>query len=536
MNKKIFALVVFIAISANVFAQLNPYIDVQHYRFEVYLNDSNNIIKGNATITIKFIQSVNNVQLDLVNKRSNGKGMSVTNVTKNGSALHFNQDAQHFIINDKATAGAENIYTIFYEGIPADGLIISKNMFGNRSFFSDHWPNRAHNWLPCNDHVADKASVEFIVTAPEHYQVVSNGIQIEETNLPDHLKLTHWKEDVPLAPKIMAIGVSDFAVNYVSSISTNEGAECIPVYSWVYPQNKDSGFVHYAIAKNIVPWFIQHVGAYAYKKLANVQSKTIFGGMENANTIFYFEKSVSDKEIEGLMAHEIAHQWFGNSASETDWQHLWLSEGFATYMAHLYHETKYGIDSFNKRMRTDRDTVISFSRKRNTPIVDTSASNNLMKLLNANSYQKGSWVLHMLRRKIGDSLFWKGIRTYYAKYAGSNAGTNDLCAVFEDVSHQNLENFCKQWLYTAGQPKLNIQWKYDESKKYLSIKIEQLQNNLFEFPLQIGIFASNKMRIEMIEVKDKIATKEISINNRPEKIIVDPNINLLFEGEVREDK
>ena len=243
------------------------------------------------------------------------------------------------------------------KAIPADGLIISKNKYGDRTFFSDNWPDRAHNWLPCNDHPFDKASVEFIVTAPEHYQVVSNGLQIEETSLPDHLKLTHWKEDVPLPTKVMVIGAANFAVNYVGNV------DCIPIYSWVYAEDRDNGFQHYAVAKDILPWYIKNIGPYAYKKLANVQSKTIFGGMENASAIFYFENSVNDDTLDALFAHEIAHQWFGNSACEADWPHLWLSEGFATYMAHLYLESKYGVDSFNKRMVIDRMKIIAICKK-----------------------------------------------------------------------------------------------------------------------------------------------------------------------------
>jgi aminopeptidase N len=258
--------------------------------------------------------------------------------------------------------------------------------------------------------------------------------------------------------------------------------------------------------------------------------------MENASAIFYFEKSVGDAKLEELMAHEIAHQWFGDGASETDWEHLWLSEGFATYMAHLYHEANYGEDSFNNRMRTDRDTVISFSKRRNTPVVDTTASHNLMKLLNANSYQKGSWVLHMLRRKLGDTLFWKGIRTYYAAYTGGNASTTDLQKVFENVSHQSLQTFFRQWLYTPGQPKLTIEWKYNEVKKSVLIKIVQLQNTLFEFPLEISIDDGDKKNKEIISVKEKITTKEIAVKKKPLKIISDPNVNLLLEAEVTEDK
>jgi aminopeptidase N len=528
MLKKTFTLTLSIIFFTTTFAQLNPALDVQHYSLAIELNDSNNIIKAKATITIKFTQNVSEVKLDLVKKQNEGKGMNVTRVTKNRKSINFSQDTEHLIINDDAAKNAENIYTINYEGEPADGLIISKNKFGNRTFFGDNWPNRAHNWFPCNDHVSDKASVEFIITAPEHYQVVANGIQTEEINLPGHLKLTHWKEDVPLPPKIMVIGVADFAVNYVGNV------DCIPVYSWVYPEDKDSGFAHYAIAKNILPWFIQHVGPYAYRKLANVQSKTIFGGMENAGAIFYFEQSVNYDGLEALMAHEIAHQWFGDAASESDWPHVWLSEGFATYMAHLYHETKYGIDSFNNRMRTDRDAVIAFSKKTTKPVVDTTEANNLLALLNANSYQKGGWVLHMLRRKVGDSLFWKSIQTYYSTYAGGNANTADLQKIFEGVSHQDLQTFFRQWLYTPGQPKLNIEWKYNAAKRSVMITVEQLQNNLFEFPLEIGFNDGDKSTLSAINIKDKLTTKEIPVKNKPAKLILDPNVNLLFEGTLNE--
>ena len=120
------------------------------------------------------------------------------------------------------------------------------------------------------------------------------------------------------------------------------------------------------------------------------------------------------KALEGLMVHEIAHQWFGNSASEKDWSHLWLSEGFVTYMTNVYHEEKYGLDSLNNRLKNDREKIVAFAEQRFTPLSDTSASDDLMQLLNANSYEKGGWVLHMLRRKIGDSFFWKGIRNYYS--------------------------------------------------------------------------------------------------------------------------
>src|SRR6185312_702220 len=503
-------------------------IDVQHYRFNILLNDSNNIIKGKAEITTKFTKTVNEVLFDLVSRNSDGKGMRVTSVKKNDVPVDFSQDAQHLIIHDKAVSGVEKIYKVSYEGIPADGLIISNNKFGKRVFFGDNWPNRAHNWLPCNDHLSDKASVDFVVTAPDHYQVISNGKKIEETSLADHLKLTHWKEAIEIPTKVMVVGVADFAVNRIDDV------DCVPVSSWVFPEEKDSGFAHYSIAGNILKWFTRHLAPYPFEKLADVESKTIFGGMENASCIFYFENSVDSKTLESLMAHEIAHQWFGDNATEKDWPHLWLSEGFATYMTDLYFEDKYGIDTLKSLMRTQRHQVLNFYNKQKTPVVDTSEKNNLMKLLNANSYQKGAWVLHMLRRKVGDTLFWKSIREYYQTYKGSNADTRDLRKIFENVTHQNLKEFFDQWLYTSGQPMLNISWTYNKSKKILTLKIEQTQADAFEFPFQIALKENDHTMIKTIGIKNKVTQKNIPLAMRPTEIILDPDVNLLFMGTLKE--
>lgn len=527
-SKKCFSTIMALCLAPFLYAQMPVNgLDVKNYSFNITLNDNNDIIVGKAEITTSFTKDESKVIFDLVNKNDDGKGMVVTSVTKNGIILTFSQDSQHLIINDQVQKNQENIYSISYEGIPADGLIISKTKYGHRSFFADNWPNRAHNWIPCNDHLSDKATVDFMVTAPDHYQVISNGKKIEETNLSDHMKFTHWKEEAPLPTKVMVIGVSDFAMNNVGSV------DCIPVSSWVYPEDRDSGFAHYAVAKNILQWYISHIGPYAFEKLANVQSKTIFGGMENASCIFYFENSVNSKDIESLMAHEIAHQWFGDNVTEQDWPHLWLSEGFATYMTDLYLENKYGEDSLKGLLRKQREEVISFSKKHSIPVVDTSESKHLMRLLNANSYQKGAWVLNMLRRKLGDDLFWKSIRAYYKTYYERNANTNDLEKIFEQVSHQNLQTFFKQWLYSPGQPMLNIDWKYDKSKKSLALNIEQKQNNLFEFPLEIGFVNGSKTLVKTFAIKDKTTTKVVLLDEEPTKIIMDPNAHLLMAANVK---
>jgi aminopeptidase N len=133
-------------------------------------------------------------------------------------------------------------------------------------------------------------------------------------------------------------------------------------FTYVFPEDKETGFKSYAVAKEILPFFIKNVGPFAYEKLANVQSKTIFGGMENASCIFYFEESVKSNTIEELMAHEIAHQWFGDAASEKSWPNLWLSEGFATYFTNLYLESKYSVEKLKQRVLADTTAIFALEK------------------------------------------------------------------------------------------------------------------------------------------------------------------------------
>jgi aminopeptidase N len=154
-----------------------------------------------------------------------------------------------------------------------------------------------------------------------------------------------------------------------------------------------------------------------------------------------------------------------------------------------------------------------------------------MELLNANSYQKGGWVLHMLRRQLGDSLFWKGIQTYYSRYSGKNAVTSDLCKVMEDVSGRQLQSFFQQWLFRAGHPKLNITWKYNTPKKEISVTVTQQQTELFQFPLELQI---GNTGIRQVAIKDRETSLTFPAATKPAAITVDPNVNLLYEGTIKE--
>ena len=497
--------------------------DVQHYRFELKLNDQNDTIYGAATIQFRILTGLPAISFDLSQLNNGGKGMIVNSVEGTEVERYRQEENKIKIYLLKASPG--HIYTvhIFYKGIPKDGLIISKNKYGDRTFFADNWPNRAHHWIPCNDRPDDKATFEFLITAPEHYHVIANGALTEEKFLPDHLKLTHWKEDVALPSLVMVIGVARFAVK-----EYDDSPAQIPITAWVYPQDSAKGFYDYGVAPGIVRFFSDYIAPFPYNKLANVQSKTIFGGMENASCIFYAEESVTGTRVwEEVLAHEIAHQWFGDMATEKTFADLWLSEGFATYLTDIYMEHQYGKDSANNRLRKERAEVIEFVHSNDHPVVDTAS--NLMSLLNANSYQKGGWVLHMLREKVGDIEFKKILQDYYQMYKGSNADTRDFERVAENVSGMNLKKFFEQWLNSPGIPELNIDWTQDGKK--LKLSVHQATRKIFyDLTMEVKIITSEgSTSIQKVTISQKDQVFEFPLSSKAQKIILDPNTKLLFE-------
>jgi len=506
----------------------NEAIDIKHYTFQLELNDSTDMIRGEAKVRILIRKPINEFELDLVNQNDKKKGMVVSGVYLQGKTLTYTHTNNRLKIFLPGAANADDFLevTIQYSGVPLDGLIISKNKFGDRTFFGDNWPDRARNWLPCIDHPYDKAGVDFIIHAPLHYTVVGNGVKHEESYLNKNQKRTHWHEEIDIPTKVMVIGVARFAIEHAGL------AETIPVESWVYPQNRLEGFYDYKPAVEILEFFHKHIGPYSYKKLANVQSTTIYGGMENASNIFYYENSVTGKgSINDLIAHEIAHQWFGNSASENDWHHVWLSEGFATYFTHIYNEFTYGRSILNQRMEKDRAQVIAYCKKSPAPVINTTIT-NYSEVLSTHVYQRGGWVLHTLRNEIGDDAFWRGIREYYLTYQNSNAMTSDLQRIMEKFSGKQLDYFFDQWLNRTEIPILKASWTYDKKAGIVSVTIDQLQaGKPFVTTLDIGVQSGNStgISIDPVRISQKSQKIQLKVDSKPIKVILDPNVNLLFE-------
>ena len=507
-----------------------PGIDAIHYGFQLALNDSTDQIEGTATVNIRFLErGTTSFWLDLATQ-ADGKGMSVTDVTSAGAPVQFEHrsDRLRMTLGNAPAMNTERSFVIRYHGVPMSGLFIGKNKFGERVFMGLNWPDRARQWLPMIDHPSDKATSEFIVTAPARYQVVANGVLVEETDIFDGRRRTHWVQSVPISSWLNTIGVAQFSTHHAGLVNG------VALQTWAYHQDSARGPATFELpARRALEFFSEHIGPYSYEKLANVESAGMGGGTEHASVIFYGESSVTDKPATNLVAHEIAHQWFGDAVTETSWDEVWLSEGFATYFTLLYNEHYDGHDAFVAGLQRSRDQVFSMEKRLPGKAVLHDNLGDMKDVLNNLIYQKGGWTLHMLRGYIGTEVFWDGIRDYYRQYRDRNTTTADFRHVMEQHSGRDLTWFFTQWLARAGHPVLDGTWRYDSAAKQIVIELAAVgTGEPYRLPLDIGIMgdASTPMRVAHIELTERRQTLTIATDKAPTSVRLDPNTWMLMEA------
>jgi aminopeptidase N len=518
---------------------INKNIDIKHYVFQLRLTDSNDEIFGTTQVTVNFKQAgMQNFRLDLINKSTEkkDKGMVVEGVSISNTTVNYTHENDALIIYlPKSSVANETItFTIKYHGIPFDGLRIGATKFGDRSFFNENWPNRGRHWLPILDHPSDKATSEFIVTAPSHYKVVSNGLLLEESSLGNNTNLTHWKQSVPVSSWLFVLGVADFAVQYVDDF---EGKS---IQTWVYSKNREAGFYDFKEpTKKVLAFYTNYVGPYAYEKLANIQTPSVNGGMETSSAIFYGENLVNGKGEErtrNIVVHEIAHQWFGNAVTEANWDDAWLSEGFATFFTILYYENQFGQDEYNKRIIKAKKAVLDMTVKMPDFSIIAPRTAEKEAVTTGLTYQKGAWFLHMLRDKIGERNFQKGIQSYYKKFYNANATTDEFRVEMEKAAGLDLKIFFKQWLYQPVNPKIDAIWTYDATSHKININLtqSQLTNFNFDIPIEIGYYTKDSKTPILLKMNlnKKQLSQSFNVKGIPENIEVDPRNVLLSSNTI----
>ena len=505
-----------------------PGVDVQHYIFRLTLSDETDEIVGQATVDVRFVlDGVAELALDLVSV-GDGGGMSVLAVLSGGVPVEYAHagDRLRIVLAPAPHAGARRPFTVHYGGVPVGGLHIGPNRHGDRTFFSRNWPDRARHWLPLIDHPYDKATSEFIITAPAHYQVVANGRLQEELDLGNGRRLTHWKQSVPIASWLKAVAVAQFSARHLGT------AWGVPLQSWVFHQDRDVGIVAFDEPTiQALAFFNEYIGPYPYEKLASVQAAGMGGGMEHATVIFYGENVVDRGPATNLVAHEIAHQWFGNSVTQRDWDDVWLSEGFATYLTLLNTEHYQGRDAFVAGLERSMETVFATEARLPGQAVIHDNLQDMRQVLNSLVYQKGAWVLHMLRKQVGDETFRAGIRDYYRRYRDANTSTDEFRQVMEEHAGVDLRWFFHQWLRRPDSPVLEGDWRYDAAGPHIEIRLTQTQpDDPYRLPLEIRLVVDGEARLQRMEMDRKEQRFRLAAEQEPTHVALDPDTWVLMRA------
>jgi aminopeptidase N len=427
---------------------------------------------------------------------------------------------------------------IRFRGVPSDGLIVRvDSATGRRTLFADNWPDRAHRWIPVQDHPSDKAAVSWRVEVPAGVQVIANGRLERIDTLAQGRYAWLYRLDEPIPPYGLVLGAAPMAVTRLGATAC--AVRCVEQSVWSYPEDSAVAARAFRRAPEIVEFFSRLVGPFPYATLAHVQSSTIFGGMENPTAIFYDERAWRDGRLgEGLIAHETAHQWFGDAVTEADWHHLWLSEGLATYLAHLWTQHAEGDSAFRaalghnerwwtgpREARADSMRAVYLAR----PILDTTVT-ELMSLLSPNNYDKASWVLHQLRGIVGDSAFVQGLRTYYERHRHGTALTPDFQRAMEAASGQPLGWYFEQELARPGIPRLAVRWR--PKGKAVEVEVEQVQPEAWGLRRIPRLELGADGEVVAIEVKDRVTRATLRTRRAPATLVVDPDQKWLLDATV----
>lgn len=519
----------------------------KHYLVNITLNDQlSEIVTATTRIDVQVLKPTTLIDFDFGD-------LTVDAVTVNSQYTSFTHKDGKLKINlaQPAMPGALLQIAVQYHGKPKDGLILANDKDGIPSAVGDNWPNRVHHWIPSLDHPSAKATVTFNITAPASNEVVANG-RFDRVDTTSGGKRTWtYTEGTPIPPYCMVIAVGQF------KRLEPPGRNVTPLSYYVPHSDAPVALKGFAPTNPSLVYFSETIAPYPYEKLAMIVGTTRYGGMENSGAIV-FSSTLFDprpqatmsktygipRGIATLIAHEIAHQWFGDSVTESTWADLWLSEGFATYFAGLFLQRYESEEAFQEYMKNGANQVFEYEKKSRTPIFDRDTE-DLLDLLNPNSYQKGAWVLHMLRSSLGDEVFFRGIRNYYRAHASTPTGagtgtettgtatTQDLRAVLEKTSGRDLRAFFARWIYDSGHPQYELSWEWRRNRD-LRLTLRQTQpGNPFLDHVPVTIRTASGTRDIVLKPPGKSLVQTIQLREKPVALELDPRNTLLKEARIR---
>jgi aminopeptidase N len=512
--------------------------DVIHYKIVVGFDERDRRVDGATSITFTPLAArLDSLVLDAAN-------MNVHSVLLASVPVRFANRSPQLIVFFGQPLHLSDTLTIAirYSCTPEAGLFFvqpdSANPKRRRQIWSQGEDTDNHFWFPCFDAPNDKATSEVVATVPETYVLLSNGKLLAMTQ--DAIKKTktfHWLESRPLSSYLIMVAAGEYDV-------VKEYYRGVPLEYYLYKDRAQDGMRSLAKTSAAMQFFEEKIGIpYPWEKYAQIWiSDFMWGGMENVSAVTLNDETYLldpraqvDFTSDDVVAHELAHQWWGDLITSRDWSNLWLHEGFANYFEALFKQHQKGDEYFQHDLMEQAISVITTEDTHGrSPIVGEDG-------YTTNTYSKGCWVLHMLRNVLGEREFWKAINLYAQRYAFKNADTYEFMLAVEDATGQSLRWFFEQWVYKAGYPKVHVGQVWDGEAKTLRLEFTQTQvvdslTHVFRFPLSIECTTTAGATITKVFIDRQKQVIHIPLPERPLLVVVDKGKNVLATFDMRKTR
>jgi aminopeptidase N len=467
--------------------------DVQHVKLVISLDFEQETITGTAYTTFSALyEEVRTITFDAVE-------LNIEAVTlESGPSLDYATTNNKLIVTlDRLYRHGEQFtLAIKYNAKPRIGLQFIKPAPEDPTRPVHAWtfgqPRYHSHWFPCHDSPNDRATTEIIATVPAQFLTISNGNLLSVTD-NGATKTHHWRHDVPHAAYLVSLVVGDFAV-------IEDSYNGKPVTYYIRRDREQDARLYMGKTPQMMQFFSEYTGVeYPYDRYAQTVVEVYTGAMEHTTCTTHSFALVVDKKASldfshdyvPVVAHELAHQWFGDLLTCRDWSHGWLNEGFATYFERMWVEHDEGVDEFKYSMLQEKNGYLAEDSTYRRPIVYYAYNDQGFELFDRHLYNKGGWVLHMLRHQLTNEGFRRGIRTYLERFRTKEVVTSDLQRTLEEVTGHSLERFFQQWVFSGGHPNLEVSYEWDSERKLVRLRIKQTQKvdaltPCFRTPLNIA--------------------------------------------------
>lgn len=501
------------------------YLDAKLYDIKINLIPKQKKIEATVSIKLKInSQNLFAIPLNFYNN------LEITSLLLNGKPAKFKREEKLiYLIPEEKLDSA--VIQISYRGTPKNLGFGSFNFteINNSSFvYTMNEPIFASTWLPCIDKPNDKALMQINITNDSSMVSLSNGKLISVETKGDKKSYT-WKTIYPISTYLIAIYSGKYIQKKEKYFSISK--DTVDLDYFLFPSDFEDGIKDFSDHSNYIRTFEELFGAYPFPKEKYSVAEFLWqnGAMEHQTLTGIGSNFITGKKFfSDMLIHELAHHWWGNAVGPKSWKDIWLNEGFATYSEALYWEKETGSNSLKTTM------LAKFGKFESGTLY-----NPVGELFTRLVYDKGAWVLHMLRREIGDENFFKSLSKYFTLYKYSNASTSDFQKICESVSGKNLIQFFNQWIYKGeGIIELAYDWNYNQSESKLVINFEQTQKGYenYCFPLDVMFkYEGGNSEIKQIYIKNKNSRFYFDLKQKPEEIILDPNKWLLSTFELRND-